>query len=701
MARKGKWVVLIVLAVIAGIWSMDRQTDRQLALTRLASSKPPAPYKIVRDPWGIPSIYGATDAATAYGMAIAHAEDDFPTIQARLAPVRGLAGAIYGREGAVSDVFGRLLGVSRTVDATIGELTPEARAIAKAYADGINAYAGRHPGEILHPDLFPVTERDVIGGFVLVSPLFYGLDNVITDLMDGNVPEEEPLVEGRGSNAFAIAPSKMADGSTVLISNSHQPWEGPAAWWEARMASGEGWSMAGSTFPGVPFILMGYNEHLSWTNTVNVPDLVDVYRLRTDDTGDRYSLDGEWRDIEKESFWLKVKFGPFTIPVRQTVERSIHGPVIRNDKGVFAFRYAGMERSALFEQYYALNRAKSFSDWEEAMRMQAIPSTNFLYADKEGNIAYLYNAAFPRRSAATDWSGVLPGDRSDLIWQGYEAFEVQPYYVNPPSGYLINANNTPFLATAVEDHLDPEDFADLVGVEDKTTNRILRSLDLMAAAPEKLTHEDLHRIKYDTAYDEASPLGSLMAAFLADDALASVDPEAFALLQEWDWDLDGEGASDSIAALVIYNLYLGMRGYHPMPEHEDALAQAAEHLRENFGRLDPPLGEMSRLRRGEVDLPLIGGPDALRALYWGFDEDGRLYGLNGDSYIAYVRWDRNGKLDARTIYPFGSAMARRHSPHYADQSDLFATERMKPAPLPDWREAAALAEDGEAVSPPL
>ena len=135
----------------------------------------------------------------------------------------------------------------------------------------------------------------------------------------------------------------MADGKTWLISNSHQPYEGQVAWYEAVTHSGEGLDMAGALFPGSPFVLLGHNRNLGWTNTVNRPDLVDVYRLVLNEAGDKYRFDGKWITLQTKRIWLPVKFGPFTLPVPQTVYRSIHGPVIKNEKGAFAVRYAGID----------------------------------------------------------------------------------------------------------------------------------------------------------------------------------------------------------------------------------------------------------------------------------------------------------------------------------------------------------------------
>lgn len=689
--------VLLTLSALVFVPLAATSVGDQLAyrstLAELRKIEPPAPFEIERDAYGVPSIYGATDPAVAFGLAYAHAEDDFQTLQERMAPIKGQLGAIQGPSGAVLDYINRLLETERVTLRELDSIGADSIAYAKAYADGLNAYAADNPGEIIRHQLFPVTEIDVLAGFVLISPFFHKFDDVLKQINEGTIEDDNPIVgdaaEARGSNAFAIAPQRMADGSTVLISNSHQPWTGALAWWEARIASGEGWSMAGPLFPGTPFILMGYNEHLAWTNTVNIPDLVDVYKLTLDESGKRYMLDGEWRDLESESFWLKVKFGPIRVPVRQTVYRSVHGPVMMNDDGAYALRYGGMGEIRHFEQYYRLNQAKNFEDWTEAMRMQAIPSTNFVYADAEGNIAYLYNGAFPKRSPDIDWEGVLPGDSSEYIWTEYEPFEAQPFYVNPDSGWLVNANNTPFMATAEEDNLRREDF-DVVGIETITTNRIHRAIELMEAHIGTFSHEDLHRIKYDTGYTSRSPLGGMFQDLVLNPELGTYDAEAAELIAQFDGFLDGEGAADALAALVIYDLYLGMRGWHAMPSHEDALVAAADHLRTHFGRIDPPMTDLSRLRRGEHDLPLTGGPDALRALYWGFDDDGRLYGLNGDGYIGYYVWGADGSFRAETVYPLGAAMTRPNSPHYDDQAPLFAAEEYKPAPVPDWRRAAAL-----------
>src|SRR5262249_34705640 len=169
-------------------------------------------------------------------------------------------------------------------------------------------------------------------GFVFKTPFFFGLDRALLKL---NTPQkkkgtstaalslslsndgEEAFQVTReaipmGSNAVAVSPVRSADGATRLLVNSHQPYTGPVSWYEAVLESGQGWHVAGGFFPGSPFMLHGHNEHLGWANTVNDPDLIDIYQLTINPANpNQYQLDGQWRDFEKSDAKIRVKiWGP-------------------------------------------------------------------------------------------------------------------------------------------------------------------------------------------------------------------------------------------------------------------------------------------------------------------------------------------------------------------------------------------------------
>lgn len=679
--------------------------------------------EIVRDDFGVPHIFGKTDADVAYGVAIAHAEDDFFTLQDVLAMARGRYGAIAGQDGAQIDYVYHLLDARGIAESEFGKLPEDTQALFQAYATGMNDYAAQHPEEIKLDRLFPVNGEDVAAGFALRQPFFFGLNGVIGPLVagEGERPEAGPPIPGHeddtgpgdapmimeesaapetarylpihmgedgamsGSNAFAIAPEKSGDGVTRLVSNSHQPLRGGVAWYELVVESEEGWHFAGANFPGSPFPFLGHNENLGWTNTVNQPDMVDVYKLELDENGKKYRLDGEWRDLESETVTLPVRIGPITLPIRREIHRSVHGPVIINDKGAFAFRYGGIGNLGQLDAYYRLNKAQDLAEWKGILSRLDIPSTNFIYADREGNIAYYYNVALPDRDAGPDWRNVLPGDDSALIWEGSVNFDELPQIENPASGWLFNANNNPFSAAGPGSDLSPEAFPPELGIETKTTNRARRAALLMAE-PGPIDRARLERIKFDVAYENAGYIKRMMDDVAALDL--SDDPElakAQALLATWDFSADNQGDADALALVMIRPFMGSSYQRTPWPDAREELQRSANHLREHFGQLDPPMSDFLRLRLGNVDLPLDGGSDTLRAsTLWDWDEDGRGALRHGDSFQQWVEWAPGERVRSESIQPFGAASTRPESPHFTDQMELFIAHKLKPVHF--WRD---------------
>ncbi len=673
---------LALLAVVAvGLASWD-------GLTAHGSTPDPKRVlsaRIVRDNFGVPHIFGRTDADVAYGLAIAHAEDDFPTLEEVVAAVRGRAGAISGQDGAKIDFARALIDSDRVAAFGYATLAPRTRALVEAYAQGLNRYAERHPSELRLRGLFPVNGRDIVAGFALRSPFFFGLDRPLGALVEGKLPPRDAgPPDERGSNGFAVARAKSTDGTVRLIVNSHQPWTGGVTWYEVVVHSDEGWDFAGALFPGAPFPLLGHNRTLGWTNTVNRPDLVDVYKLVVSDDGQSYRFDGRWLPLEKQRVWLHVKVGPFVLPVPRTIYRSVHGPAVRNDRGTFALRYAGIGDARSVEQYYRLNKARDFAEWQAAMAMQAVAGTNFIYADAAGHIAMIYNAHFPVRAKGYDWKGVLPGDTSATLWKSYLPFSAYPMVIDPPSGWVANSNNTPFLSTAPADEQNPGQFAPEMGIETFVTNRSLRYQALFAAHPGPLSRDDLLRIKFDKGYDKAGWAGKFLARVAAVDTTKAPDlARAQKLLATWDWTLDGVGSADTLATVVLGPAARSAYLVQPVPDAAAALRDAVASLTKTFGRLDVPLGDFQRLRRGKIDVPVYGGPEALRAIIGDPAPDGRRVGRNGDGFIMLIEWGPDGTVHSRSIHQFGSATVRPSSPHYADQSLMFAHEQWKPVLFDD------------------
>ena len=661
------------------------------ALTALALATPPAlaapkpkagaqtaatggwDVRIRRDTFGVPHILGRTAADAAYGLAYAHCEDDFATLQESIFTSRGKLASIKGAAGLPSDDLFRLMDVDRILDARYeSDLSPALRHILDGYAAGVNRYAALHPDKVL-AGFTAVTGRDLAAATLFRGPTFYGLDGVFAQVATGKLPG---LADERGSNAVALAPQRTSDHHTRVLFNSHQPFTGPFAWWEAVVESRDGWHVAGAFFPGTPFLLGGHNEHLGWAATVNHPDLVDVYRLVTDaEHPGQYRLDGAWKAFETRKVTLDVKGADGALSkVERTYLRSDHGPVLKAPSGaMFAVRYPTSGGARALAEYWAMNKASTMAEWKAALAMRALPSINYVYGDEKGNIGFVHNGIYAEKKEGVDWSKIAPGDRSDLIWTQTRPFSQTPQIWNPKSGFLFNSNNTPFKASDPEDDLKPANFPASMGLQTDMTNRAYRALETFGQ-DKAITPQAYLTYKYDTRYSDRSDERVWVKEVLAADAGGDKDfAAAQAALKAWDGAADYASRGQALVTLI----WLQKR-QHPEWSAVQAIKASTPMLIKAFGRVDPQWREVNRLRRGALDLPVDGGPDTFRALYAAPASDGRLVALNGDGYIMFMDWDTKGKLTSRSVHFFGSATLDSASPHYGDQSPLFAAHQSKP-----------------------
>ena len=664
---------------------------------------------ITRDDWGVPHVHGSTDADAAFGLAYAHAQDDFKTIQDVLIASRGklsefygvkiksvkvflnlLKGDISGLQGiqnVANDYFVNVIGIWDDLDKRYQNEVPlDVRMICNGYAAGINQYAIDNPKSVFKK-LYPLKGVDIIAGFMHRTPLFYGMGGVLNKLLKSKPPEqigynsndEKGIMQMHASNVFAVSPNRSSDGYTRLMVNSHQPWAGPVAWYEAHITSDDGWDIITGLFPGSPVGLVGHNPDLGWSHTVNDPDLIDVFRLEINPHNEnQYLYDGEWLDLSIEKIKIKVKiFGLFSWKVKRVLYNSIHGPVLKTDHGTYAIRYASMGDVRLVEQWYRMNRSRNLSEFKEAMSIHAIPMFNTGYADKSGNIYYVYNAKIPKRHPDLDWKGVVPGDKSIYLWNEYIPYEELPQIENPPGGFIYSCNNTPYLCTD-----DPNDFPNRLpentGIDTHQTNRALRALELYGK-DKSITREEFLEYKYDKRYSKNSHVASVLEKFLMDSKEISNDLKpAINLLK--DWDLSGEQENQAAALGFLTFRHIGFNPEKYTYNYEkimDKMKDGIQFLTENYGRIDIPLGNVQRLKHGKVNLPLGGGPDMLRAIYTRNDEN-IMKGVAGDCYIQFVEWDPEGNIYSESVHQFGARTSVIDSKHYDDQTKLFSKEIMKP-----------------------
>ena len=645
---------------------------------------------IYRDTWGVPHVFGEKDKDTAYGLAYAHAEDDFKTIQDIMLALKGRLALEYGKDAAPNDYMVQLLKIWEVVNSRYSkDISKEVQAICEAYADGLNHYALLHPNEVIK-GMFPVDGKDVVAGFVHRTPLMFGLDRVLGKLVSNenpNIALDDKLKSESsfdnillGSNVFAVNAIRSADKFTRLAINSHQPWNGPVAWYEAHLHSEEGWNVNGGLFPGSPVIFLGHNENLGWSHTVNNPDLIDVFELEIHpEDKNKYFFEGEWKNLEKSKISIPVKIlGLFRWTFKREAMRSIHGPVIRNDQGTFAIRYSGFGEVRQVEQWFKMNKAKNLDEFTDAMSMMALPMFNTVYADKSGNIFYVYNALFPKRDKSKhDWSGVLPGNQASLVWKDYYKFEELPQILNPKSGFLQNCNSSPFLATFSNDNPIESSFSKNLGIETFQTNRALRAMEIFSS-DNSITREEFYNNKFDTYYSENSVIAVNLKRFLNEASSEDEDiKEALNLMKSWDLNTDSTTTSMHLAYETIRPVYDPDKYVYDYNKNMERLTEVVKWTKAAFGKIEVKWGDIQRLQRGKTNLALSGGPDILRAIYSEQKPKDRV-GIAGDCYFEIVEWDTEGNVSAQSIHQFGAATQDINSIHYDDQAELFAKHKMKP-----------------------
>lgn len=668
---------------------------------------------IRRDSFGTPYLFGRTDADCAYGLAWAHAEDDFGRLQYLMALAKGRLGRLIGRSGVAMDYFAHFTGAFLLSATQYDSLEPRTRRLLEAYAAGLNAFAQAHPRSVLDKKLFPVTGEDIMRGYMIVLSGMIGAGQALRQTLQGTPEKYEFRVQG-GSNAMAFSSARTADGHTYLLINPHVPIESVMRWYEAYLHSEEGWQVLGGFFPGMVAPGLGTNPYLAWGVTFNWPDFVDIYRLRLHPKNHRlYALDGRWDTLRSRKVTLEWRLvrnpqrftqgwpvlnpprprGP-VLRIRKTFEMSAFGPVVRTRKGVYALRFPIEKLFRAPQEWYQLSRARSFSEFYAALRQQGIPHFNFVYADRTDTIFCLFNATLPERNPAYHWQGVLPGDTSAVMWKRYLTIEELPQVLCPKCGYVFSVNNSPFATTCPEEAPDPARFPPQHGwVWNRHNNREHRFYELIRAYP-RVSWEGFHAIKYDRQYPTEGPIRGIWAAFAGlPDTSEPQLRQALQLVRSWDF----RGTADSRAAalLTLATSYVlrkaDLPGYNwietdkvslPSSLLWEGLAYAARQLQRFYRRLDPPLGQVQALEVKGQRYGLDGLPEQLAPSYAEWEpKKGFLRVLAGDTYIQFVRFERGRPYPyLESVLPLGVS-GDPATLHYQDQLPLYLARRCKPMTL--------------------
>ncbi|HXU38264.1 MAG TPA: penicillin acylase family protein [Blastocatellia bacterium] len=713
-------MVPVLLAAV--LMSLPAQAAGKTSARAAKSEKIARSVTIYRDSYGVPHVYGPTDASCVFGYIYAQAEDNFWQIEDSYIRGLGRASEVYGDRTLSDDMLNRALEIPRLAKAEYDRTTGRARELSDALADGLNYFLAHNPQ--VKPRLITHFEpwySFAFSRFTIYQQFIYGKSGLKVDEIKSAVqaldstgaaagsstvslniplngldePQEEAIV---GSNMWTVTPSKTTSGHALLFINPHQPFFGPGQWYEGHVHSGEGWNLSGASFFGSPYPSIGHNEYLGWSHTVNDPDIVDLFIEKFDDKksplsylyGSDHRRATEWTDT------IAVKTAKGIEPRAFKFRKTHHGPIVSVREGKpIAIKLARLEEGGWIDEWYKMGKAKNMAEFKAAMSMCAIPMFNAMYADREGNIFYIYNGAVPKRSTKFDWSKPVDGSNPEAEWNGYHSFDELPQLTNPKTGFMQNCNQTPF--TTTDDGNPAKDsFPNYMTKE--TDNARARISRRILSTHEKFSFDDWARAGLDTTVLESETQIPLLVADweklkTVDAARAAKLADAIAELKAW----DHVSTIDS-KAMTLFALTFERAGRLLAQKVKDdwlrirALEEVIADLKRDFGTWQVAWGEVNRLQRiqsgGELEtfsdarpsLPIAGAPGTVGIVnnFYTRPVEGqkRRYGVAGTSFVSVVEF--GPKVQARSLLVFGES-ADPKSPYNFDQAQLYSKKQFKPA----------------------
>ena len=645
----------------------------------------PNSIEIVRDEFGVPHIFAQTDAEVAYGLAWVNAEDDFNTIQEAYLAGNAMLSNHIGLKGAPADFISQFIGSNDLIEEKIDDISKDYIKVVEGYAQGLNAYAKANPDKVLYKKLFPITPKKML----MYSQLQLFISNEgaywAGKILNNDTQDEYLDQNLTGSNVIAMNSSKTKSGETFLAINTHQPLEGPTSWYEVHLNSDEGTNIIGTMYPGTPNVLIGVNEHLGWSHTVNYPDKTDVFKLRMKNKR-KYIVDDLEYDLEKHKAKITIKILGIPIKINRKYYKSIYGPTLKNKSGYYSIRTPTLFNIKALEQWWKMGKAKNFSEFYDVYKMKQIPGFNVGYADKYDTIFYMSNGILPKRAEGYNWKGIVPGDTMETLWTEYHEIEDLPQVIQPKSGFIYNANHSPFKSTSADENPNEKDYSERMGYETYDNNRSTRLIELIESY-DKVSYDDFKDIKYDNSFPSKFSY-NFMDINLIDEIELDANHELFEIvneIQNWDRKTDTNSIGAGLYGVLYYHLIYNYADQIRKLSSEDkpvskeiilsAVSDIKPYLIEHFGKVKITLGEFQKLVRGDKELPIWGLPDVITAMSSRPYKDGKHKVFAGESYIGLVRFTDEGPV-MESIISFGNS-DDPSSDHYTDQMEMYSKFQTK------------------------
>ncbi len=687
---------------------------------------------IIRDDWGVPHIYGKTDADVVFGLMYAQAEDDFNRVETNFINSQGRLAEAEGDTEIWRDLRMKLFIDPADLKTKYHDSPPWLKALMDGWADGLNYYLATHPNVTprvitkFEPWMALSFSEGSIGGDIERVNLtqleaFYGSEKV-TSADSGRAPqlargaslaEANEVGEGgspkepTGSNGFAVAGANTASGKAILVINPHTSFFFRE---EAQMVSEEGLNAYGALTWGQFFIYQGFNDKAGWMHTSSSVDNIDEYLETVTKKADgsyTYRVGTEEKPLVAKKIVVSYKSGTGTAQREFTTYRTHRGPIVRQADGKWVSVRLMEEPVKALIQSFARTKARNLAEYKKVMEAHTNSSNNTLYADADGNIAYLHSNFIPKRDPKFDWTKPVDGSNPATEWNGVLSFDETPNVVNPKNGWVYNTNNYPFSAAGPGN--SPNQKAYPAYVDSGSENpRGVHAIKVLTGKK----GFTLDSMITDVAYDSYQPefeiqiplLLKAHAAAPASNPLKAKTADAIAVLKDWDYRWSAASVPQSVA--IFYgddlwtrvqaearkanvSVYEFMKSKATAQQRLESLAAAIDKLAADFGKWQTPWGDINRFQRNDgsivqkFDDAKPSAPVHFASARWGslasygaraYPGTKKWYGTSGNSFVAVVEFGDRVKARAVTAGGLNSVPG---SKHFNDQTERYATGNLR------------------------
>lgn len=699
---------ILVTLLLTGYFTGHAQPDLKRLKARAQK------VTIIRDNWGVPHIYAKTDADVVFGLLYAQCEDDFARVEWNYIDALGRTAEVEGESAIYWDLRSRLYHDTTKAKAMYKQSKPEMQKLMDAFADGINYYL------LTHPDVKPKLLRK----FQPWLPLLFSEGSIGGDLTSINLDDlkrfyvadwpkpaelkEQP--EPKGSNGFAIAPSRTENGNSLLLINPHTSFYFRS---EVQAVSEEGLNAYGAVTWGQFFIYQGFNANCGWMHTTTYADAVDEYleTISQKDNKYYYKHDGKWKEIKQQKVTIRYKSDDGMKSKDLVIYSTHHGPVIANVDGKWKTISMMDDPVHALEQSFMRTKATGYDSYKKIMELNGNSSNNTVFADNKGNIAYWHGNFIPKRDPSVNWNQAVDGTLASNDWKGLHKIDEIVQLKNPTGGWLQNCNSTPF-TSAGENSPKKQNYPAYMAPDGQNYRAV--NADRVLRRESKFTLDKLIAAAYDpslTAFEKLLP--PLFVAYdnIADSTLKRKVKEPISVRKKWNKESGTASVATTLGVFWSKNLQ-NMITLAPlvMNDHKgdvvfvadmmiattsadqkiQALSDAMDELSLNYGTWNTPWGEINRFQRptGDSRKEVFDDnkpsfPIAQTSSFYGslaafgsraYPNTRKFYGNVGNSFVAVVEF--GPRIKAKSIVTGGSN-SNPSSKHFNDQSLMYSEGKFK------------------------